>query len=77
MFVSHFVWWLRTRGIRKRAKEAGITFDEFSEVIEWQNAGWKLSPGNIFKSLCIVKKDEDDIEDAPIEALEPKTLHPG
>jgi hypothetical protein len=29
------------------------------------------------KASVYCKKDEDDIEDAPIEALEPKALHPG
>lgn len=39
MVVSHLVWLLRTRDIRKRAKEAGKTFDEFEEGIEWQAKG--------------------------------------
>ncbi|KAI4931303.1 hypothetical protein J4E85_003893 [Alternaria conjuncta] len=39
MVVSHWVWLFRTRGIRKRAKEAGVKFDEFEEAITWQAKG--------------------------------------
>ncbi|EMD95349.1 hypothetical protein COCC4DRAFT_150434 [Bipolaris maydis ATCC 48331] len=39
MVVSHLVWLLRTRDIRRRAKEAGKTFDEYEEGIEWQSKG--------------------------------------
>ncbi|KAF2007494.1 PQ loop repeat protein-like protein [Amniculicola lignicola CBS 123094] len=42
MVTSHLVWRLRTRGIRKRAKEAGVEFDEFQEGIEWQEKGVDL-----------------------------------
>lgn len=39
MFISHGIWFLRTRSLRRRAKEAGMTFDEFPEAVEWQNQG--------------------------------------
>lgn len=39
MFISHGIWYLRTRALRKRAEEAGKTFDEFQEAIDWQNQG--------------------------------------
>jgi hypothetical protein len=39
MVASHMIWLFRTRGIRKRAKEAGETFDEFEEGSEWQAKG--------------------------------------
>ncbi|CAN9441450.1 unnamed protein product [Alternaria alternata] len=39
MVASHMIWLIRTRGIRKRAKEAGETFDEFEEGVEWQAKG--------------------------------------
>ena len=49
MVVSHLIWKLRTRGIRKRAKAEGQTFDECEEGREWQAQGidleakfWKL-----------------------------------
>jgi hypothetical protein len=40
--VSHLIWLLRTRGIRKRAKEAGETFDESAEGAAWQAKGINL-----------------------------------
>lgn len=40
MVVSHLIWRLRTRGIRKRAQEEGQTFDESEEGSEWQAKGW-------------------------------------
>jgi hypothetical protein len=39
MVASHMIWLLRTHEIRKRAKEAGETFDEFEEGAEWQSKG--------------------------------------
>ncbi|KAI9729836.1 MAG: ssk1 response regulator receiver [Cirrosporium novae-zelandiae] len=41
IFTSQFIWLFRTRGIRKRAKEAGVPFDEFPEAQEFQNKGRK------------------------------------
>jgi hypothetical protein len=37
--ASQLIWLLRTRGIRKRAMEAGKAFEDFSEAIEWQSRG--------------------------------------
>lgn len=42
MFISHGVWLLRTRGLRRRAKDAGLAFDELPEAIAWQEGGLKL-----------------------------------
>jgi hypothetical protein len=36
---SQLIWLFRTRHIRKRANEAGKTFDDFPEAIEWQQSG--------------------------------------
>lgn len=43
MFISHGIWLLRTRGIRKRAKEAQLSFDDFPEGTEWQDKGFKVN----------------------------------
>ena len=43
MFISHGVWLHRTRGIRKRAKQAQLSFDNFPEAMEWQDKGFKLN----------------------------------
>jgi hypothetical protein len=42
MVASHLIWLLRTRGIRKRAKADGLTFDEAEEGIQWQAKGLDL-----------------------------------
>jgi hypothetical protein len=39
MVASHMIWVFRTRGIRSRAKEAGETFDESEEGLQWQSQG--------------------------------------
>jgi hypothetical protein len=41
VFISHGIWLLRTRKLRRRAKEADCSFDEFPEAIEWQQNGFK------------------------------------
>lgn len=42
MVTSHLIWMLRTRGVRKRAKQVGVTFDEFPEAVDWQAKGFDL-----------------------------------
>jgi hypothetical protein len=67
MVTSHLVWRMRTRGIRKRAKAAEKTFDEFEEGKQWQAKGidlevkfWKL----IGKGDNAGSTDETDVEEA-------------
>lgn len=43
LFISHGIWLLRTRDLRRRAAEAGCSFDEFPEAVEWQESGFKLN----------------------------------
>lgn len=83
MVVSHLVWLLRTRGIQRRAKEAGKTFDEYEEGIEWQSNGidveMLLKGMLIRKSKAKAKKGSsagvDDIEaSATPEEVIPKTI---
>jgi hypothetical protein len=42
MVASHMIWLLRTKGIRKRAKEAGQTFDQSEEGSQWESKGVDL-----------------------------------
>lgn len=42
IFLSQAVWLFRTRKIRRRAKEAGLEWDEFPEAQAWQEDGWRL-----------------------------------
>jgi len=44
MFISHGIWLLRTRRLRREAKETGLEFDEYPEAVRWQNNGLKLWP---------------------------------
>jgi hypothetical protein len=39
MVASHLIWMVRTRGIRRRAKDDDLTFDESVEGSEWQAKG--------------------------------------
>lgn len=36
IFLSHFIWLLRTRKLRKRAKDSGIDFDDLPEARKYQ-----------------------------------------
>ncbi|KAK5209484.1 hypothetical protein LTR99_007754 [Exophiala xenobiotica] len=42
MFLSHGIWLLRTRRLRKKCKDAGLGFDSHPEALEWQNNGFKF-----------------------------------
>jgi hypothetical protein len=75
MVVSHLVWLLRTRGIRRRAKEAGKTFDEFDQGVEWQAKG--IDVEKLLKSMFTGRRIAavDDIEaPATSEEVVPKTV---
>lgn len=52
MFISHGIWFLRTKSLRARAKEAGMTFDEYPEAIEWQNQGVDWTPETLMARFC-------------------------
>ena len=55
IFLSQAVWLFRTRKIRRRAKEAGLDWDEFPEAQAWQEDrlhlrwSWKRSDANAVK----------------------------
>ncbi|OQV04850.1 hypothetical protein CLAIMM_09672 [Cladophialophora immunda] len=42
IFLSHGIWLMRTRKMRKRAEEAGLDFDTYPESAEWQKNGSKF-----------------------------------
>lgn len=62
MVTSHLIWLVRTRGIRQRAKEAGLTFDEFEEGIQWQSKGLDLE--RKLRSLFSQSKSETLLSEA-------------
>ena len=41
IFASQGIWLYRTRNIRKRMKEADMTWEEFPEAQEWQENNWR------------------------------------
>ena len=55
IFLSQAIWLFRTRQIRRRAKEAGLEWDEFPEAQAWQedrwrfSRSWKSSDGSVIK----------------------------
>ncbi|KAI9713933.1 MAG: hypothetical protein M1820_000663 [Bogoriella megaspora] len=57
MFLSHGVWLFRTRKLRRKAKEAGVTFDEFPEYTEWQSKATKLN----FKIMNLSRSRTDEV----------------
>ena len=81
MVASHWVWLFRTRGIRRRAKEAGVKFDEFEEAITWQAKGIDIGKKilRFFSKKSRLEKrthtDENDA-DTPVnpEEITPKTV---
>lgn len=72
MVTSHLIWLLRTRGIRKRAKEQELTFDEAEEGIAWQAKGIDFEAkfwGLIGKSDRAKDEDGTVEEEMAAEAL--------
>ena len=41
--LSQLIWLFRTRAIRKRAKNAELSWEEFSEAQEWEDKRWRLN----------------------------------
>ncbi|KAH7366596.1 PQ loop repeat protein-like protein [Pyrenochaeta sp. MPI-SDFR-AT-0127] len=82
MVASHMVWLIRTRGIRERAKEAGQTFDESEECVEWQSRGIDLerkiqvlfSRNNSSLSREETRSDTDSVGTLINPDMPPKTV---
>lgn len=53
MFVSHGIWWLRTRRLREAARRANATFDDFPEAIEWQSQGVDWTPETLWANMKV------------------------
>ena len=39
--MSHLVWLFRTRDIRRKAKEANVTWENFPEAQDWESNRWR------------------------------------
>ncbi|KAJ9496795.1 hypothetical protein H2202_007572 [Exophiala xenobiotica] len=67
MFLSHGIWLLRTRRLRKKCKEAGLDFDSHPEALEWQNNGFKFP----WKRTAPVSRDQHQQPSADVVVSEP------
>ena len=81
MVASHLVWLLRTGEMRRRAKEAGETFDQFEETAEWQARGIDVEKKlrhTFFKKSTKNGKEHVDVNGAETvvnsEDITPKTV---
>ena len=68
MVASHLVWLLRTRNIRRRAKDSGQTFDESEEGIQWQAKGIDLEV--MVKALFAGDKVQRNKSRSDIESID-------
>lgn len=67
MLLSHCIWLWRTRKLRKRAKEASLSFDDYPEAVEWQAKGMR------FMIRRMQTADEEDVS-AEMREVPPETL---
>lgn len=51
MFISHGIWFLRTRRLRKEAQAAGTTFDEYPPAVEWQSKGIDITTETLWAKM--------------------------
>ena len=51
MFLSHGIWLLRTRELRKEAEQQKVAYEEFPPAVEWQSHGWDIGMTRLRKSL--------------------------
>ena len=67
IFVSQAIWLLRTREIRRRAKEAKVSWAEFPEAKTWEDDRWRWGWKTRFSSKSsdvggAVSRDPHDVE---------------
>ena len=74
IFLSQAIWLFRTRKIRRRAKEAGLDWDEFPEAQAWQEDrlhmrwNWKRSDATAVKETT----EGDPVVDGCVPVEEPQ-----
>ncbi|KAF2023841.1 PQ loop repeat protein-like protein [Setomelanomma holmii] len=82
MVASHLIWLFRTRHMRKRAKDAGMTFDEYDECVSWQAKGINLEKKfsglfkmNAARANALEQEVESDSESVVVpERIIPKII---
>ena len=65
--VSQLIWLFRTRAIRRRAKNAELSWEEFPEAQQWEDRRWRLNSNFTFFTRSHVTdpglpKPVDDLE---------------
>jgi len=76
MFLSHAIWLLRTRRLRKKAKDAGMTFDEFPETVEWEKKGYQINvKTNVMRLFRRLGRNDRGTQEPGMQ--EPRTEEPG
>lgn len=60
IFTSHFIWLIRTRKVRKQAKEQGRTFDDIAFEHEELGIPFKFAERKISKDRCGRQKDAEE-----------------
>jgi hypothetical protein len=78
MVASHLIWLLRTRDMRKRAKENDQSFDESEECIEWQSKGIDLEGmfGRLFSETDKPHNNADHGYNGSESLVEPQIVVP-
>jgi hypothetical protein len=74
MVASHLIWLFRTRDIRKRAKDAGLSFDESEEGILWQSKGINLE--KTLSDLFAKRRSATDSSEVDSDGIEPYIVVP-
>lgn len=70
IFVSHLIWLLRTRQVRREAKARGKTFDELAAEYETSGEPFKFAERKTKKSsrsreLSVLEAGSDSSHEAP------------
>ena len=73
IFISQAIWLIRTRGIRKHAKEAGMTWEDLPEAQDWEEKGWSLAKRRRANSSSSKSTTEHECASGDIEQGNQKT----
>lgn len=73
IFASHIIWLIRTKKIRKQAKEQGRTFDDMALEHEQAGAPFEFAERKSRKRRRSCQKDAED--GTVVEARTGETLH--
>ncbi|KAK5173528.1 uncharacterized protein LTR77_002209 [Saxophila tyrrhenica] len=72
VFISHGVWLLRTRELRRRAKAFGQSFDDLPEARAWQEGGFKLEEW--MGRCCFGRSKRDQVLDEELAVADEQSM---